>query len=453
MWLVLSSLFFYAHWNVIYLPLILMSMLFNFALGTWLAGGAAPSGHMRARISPKLVLTFGIAANIIALGYFKYANFFIENINAVTGWGVALLNIMLPLAISFFTFQQIAYLVDSYRGLTRDYDILTYMLFVVFFPQLIAGPIVSHGEMIPQFMRLRNFVRNHRNLFLGAMIFVIGLFKKVVVADTFAQYATYGFDVAKSLTMIGGWFSSLSYTMQIYFDFSGYCDMAIGVALLFNIVLPINFNSPYKALNIQDFWRRWHITLSRFLRDHIYIPLGGNHRGARRTYINLFMVFLIGGFWHGAAWTFVIWGCLHGLANVVHKAWQKMGRKMSRILAWFITFNFVNIAWIFFRANSFDSAFKVLRAMFDVRSLTTLHAFKSKYYLAGFGVKGWMLIVLLALLGICLVMPNSVDIMRRTVVRTRRAAILWGMFLGLIAAVTIIKMTVVPYNEFIYFNF
>ena len=312
----------------------------------------------------KVLLGVGIFFNLALLGYFKYSDFFIMNFNTMMGSDIGLLYLALPLAISFYTFQQIAYLVDSYRGETKEYDFLTYALFVTFFPQLIAGPIVHHSEMMPQFTKKENKIFNHFNIALGLFIFSMGLFKKVVIADTFAMWATKGFDVAPTLNMIEAWITSLSYTFQLYFDFSGYTDMVIGAALLFNIKLPNNFFSPYKATNIQDFWRRWHITLSRFLKDYIYIPLGGNRKGEIRTYTNLFTTFVLGGIWHGAGWTFVLWGILHGLALVLHRVWQKLGFKMYSVFAWFITFNFINIAWVFFRATNFESAIKVLKGMF-----------------------------------------------------------------------------------------
>jgi len=357
--LVVASLFFYAWWNVKYLPLILLSMVVNYAIGRELAN------HKRRnrRYNPKALLTAGIVFNLGLLGYYKYADFFIENINRL-GTHLPLLHLALPLAISFYTFQQIAYLVDSYRGQTKEYDFLNYAVFVTFFPQLIAGPIVHHADMMPQFAKLRNKVQNPANIALGLFIFFMGLFKKVVIADTFAQWATQGFDVAKSLNMTEAWVTSLSYTFQLYFDFSGYTDMAIGAALLFNIRLPMNFYSPYKAVSIQDFWRRWHITLSHFLRDYLYIPLGGNRKGRFRTYLNLFITFLLGGIWHGAGWTFVAWGALHGTALVIHRVWRDLQLKMPKLLGWFITFNFINVAWVFFRAKNFDDALKVLKGMF-----------------------------------------------------------------------------------------
>ncbi|MBN2963366.1 MBOAT family protein [Sulfurospirillum sp. T05] len=354
--LVFASLFFYSWWNVLYLPLLLGSMLFNFIIGKSLSEAK--------RVRPKILLIIGIVGNLALLGYFKYADFFIANVNVLLGEdALPMLNLALPLAISFFTFQQIAYLVDSYKGETNEYDFLNYAVFVTFFPQLIAGPIVHHKEMMPQFASRWNKVKNYRNIALGLFIFSMGLFKKVVIADTFAVWATNGFDKAEVLTFFEAWATSLSYTFQLYFDFSGYTDMAIGAALLFNIKLPINFNSPYKALNIQDFWRRWHITLSRFLRDYVYIPLGGSRTGSFRTHANLFATFLLGGLWHGAGWTFIIWGALHGLAMVLHRIWSKLGIVLWKPLAWLVTFMFINMTWVFFRATSFEDAWKVLKGM------------------------------------------------------------------------------------------
>ena len=338
-----SSLFFYSWWNIIYLPLILGSVLFNYIIGVSLS---KRSDHTQIR--KKQLLAFGIIFNIFLLGYFKYADFFIHNVNYISNTNFPTLGLVLPLAISFFTFQQITYLVDSYKKETKEHDFLNYAVFVTFFPQLIAGPIVHHKEMMPQFANVRNKVKNYKNIVLGIFIFSIGLFKKVVIADTFALWATHGFDVANTLNIFEAWATSLSYTFQLYFDFSGYTDMAIGAALLFNIKLPINFNSPYKALNIQDFWKRWHITLSRFLRDYVYIPLGGNRKGKYRVYSNLLVTFLIGGLWHGAGWTFIFWGFLHGVAMAVHRVWKELNFTVNKYLAWFVTFNFLNASWVFF---------------------------------------------------------------------------------------------------------
>ena len=359
--LVASSLFFYGWWNVIYLPLIIFSILINYAIGSIFYREISKIKKYR-----RLLLLFGVFLNLSLLGYFKYTNFLIENINMFSSLNMQPLNLVLPLAISFFTFQQITYLVDSYYSKIDEHSLLNYANFVLFFPQLIAGPIVHHKEMMPQFSSIKNKLINYKNIFLGIFIFSIGLFKKVVIADTFSIWATNGFDIEESLTFIEAWVTSLSYTFQLYFDFSGYADMAIGAALLFNIRLPLNFNSPYKSLNIQEYWRRWHMTLSRLLKDYVYIPLGGNRCSNFRIYINLIITFIIGGIWHGAGWTFIVWGTLHGVAIVLNRIWQKLNINIGKIAAWFITFNFINITWIFFRAKEWNDAIKVLFGMFSV---------------------------------------------------------------------------------------
>ena len=368
-WLISASLFFYGWWNPAYLGLIVGSILFNYGVGTFIG----KSGNKRSNYA----LVFGIVVNLGFLGYFKYANFFIENVNGLFATNYYIEQIGIPLAISFFTFQQIAYLVDSWKGETVGYKFLHYCLFVTFFPQLIAGPIVHHKEMLPQFDKSKVYKLNYENIAVGLSFFILGLFKKVVIADTALKYVTPYFNMAvqgNALTFLEGWVAALSYTFQLYFDFSGYSDMAIGLARMFGILLPINFNSPYKANNIIDFWRTWHITLSRFLRDYVYIPLGGNRKGIGRRYINLMITMLFGGLWHGAGWTFVIWGGLHGIYLVINHIWRAFKTKFIRLhedspsiinnVSWLITFIAVVIAWVFFRAPTLDSAFHLLKAMF-----------------------------------------------------------------------------------------
>jgi len=430
-WLVFASLFFYSYWNPVYLPLIVASMLVNYGVGSVLSRSERAG---RRKVSRKLFLLAAVGANLALLGYYKYADFFLTNVNAATGSELKLLHLALPLAISFFTFQQIAYLVDSYQGETHEYDFLNYCLFVTFFPQLIAGPIVHHKEMMPQFEKARNMVLSHRNVAIGLFVFFLGLFKKVVVADTFAQWAALGFDGSATLGFLGAWAASLSYAHQLYFDFSGYTDMAIGSAYLFNIVLPLNFNSPYKALDIQDFWRRWHMTLSRWLRDYLYIPLGGNRRGEGRTYLNLFLTFLLGGLWHGAGWTFVVWGAMHGAGTAMHKFWQRLGTPLPRWLAWFLTFNFVNLAWVFFRARDFDAALRVLSGMAGLNGFALGGIPKTALWLS----LGFLAVVAFA--------PNSTDLRERF--RPNR----------LFAAVTVVLIVVSLFcldrvSEFLYFQF
>jgi len=437
-------------------------MLFNYIIGNTLN-----ENFQKVKIHKKSLLIFGIVSNVALLGYFKYMDFFIENINLLFGSSISLMHLALPLAISFFTFQQIAYLVDSYRRETGEYDFLNYALFVTFFPQLIAGPIVHHREMMPQFSSHKNMVTNYTNIALGLFIFSIGLFKKVVIADTFAVWATAGFDTATTLNLFEAWATSLSYTFQLYFDFSGYTDMAIGAALLFNIKLPINFNSPYKALNIQDFWRRWHITLSRFLRDYIYIPLGGNRKGEIRTYANLMTTFVIGGIWHGAGWTFVFWGFLHGLALLIHRVWSHFGYKMHTLLAWFITFGFINITWVFFRAKEWGDAIRVLASMFSLdnvvfpdkfeKYLSFLHSYQWVRFsevtkdIGGNGshILNWILTIF-----VLLSLKNTYEItsypdVGHSKVLTRPYAVYFA-FLFVFSSLYI---SVSSYSEFIYFNF
>lgn len=371
-WLVGTSLFFYGWWNPSYLGLILVSMLFNYSIGVGLSN---PSEETR--LSRKIILIFGIFVNLGLLGYFKYANFFVDNVNWLFNTNLNFGRILLPLAISFFTFQQIAYLVDAYRGETREYNFLHYCLFVTFFPQLIAGPIVHHREILPQFACEKIYRLNLEHLAVGLTIFFIGLFKKVVIADNISQFGTPVFDAAKAnmtILFIDAWSGSLAYTFQLYFDFSGYSDMAVGIARMFGILLPINFDSPYKAINIIDFWRRWHMTLSRFLRDYVYIPLGGSHNGTIQRYINLMITMLIGGLWHGAGWTFVIWGGLHGFYLSVNHGWQSLRKKfghnlqqstpLGRLCSRIITFILVMISWVFFRAENLAAAANIISGMF-----------------------------------------------------------------------------------------
>lgn len=444
-WLVLASLVFYAWWNVQYLPLILVSILVNFAVGSALAKRA--SGGSRGPLKSEWILAAGIAFNLGLLGYYKYADFFLSNLGRLVDAPPDPLGIVLPLAISFFTFTQIAYLVDSYRGKAKEYDLLNYALFVTFFPHLIAGPVVHHGEIMPQFAAVANLARRYRNVLLGLMLFSVGLAKKVLIADTFAVWATAGFDQADHLNFFEAWVTSLSYTFQIYFDFSGYTDMALGAAMLFNIRMPFNFNSPYRATNIQDFWRRWHITLSRFLRDYLYIPLGGSRRVPARVAANLLLTFVLGGLWHGATWMFVLWGGLHGAAMVLHRVWQRMGLRLPPILAWLVTFNFINLTWVFFRAQTLEDALKVLRGMAGLDAIGGLGA--------QFG--GWTgLMSSHAEVGLALLGGLSLVLMRRNsnyLMSGTRPGVVSAVAYGLLAAVSLLTLMASKYSEFIYFNF
>lgn len=486
--LVLCSLLFYGWWNPHYLFLLLFSIGFNFLLGRQLA--AAPR---------KYLLVFGIATNLALLGYFKYAGFVASNLGSLFGGEWALGQIILPLAISFFTFQQIAYLVDSYRGITSEYRFLHYALFVSFFPQLIAGPIVHHKDILPQFLCSDRFSLNQSNLMIGLSIFSIGLFKKTVLADGVADYSSPVFmsaEAGHSLDFFSAWGGALAYTFQLYFDFSGYSDMAIGLARMFGIVLPLNFYSPYKALSIDEFWRRWHITLSNFLRDYLYIPLGGNRRGQLRRYFNLMITMILGGVWHGAGWNFLIWGALQGGYLVINQLWRgwlvRIGfaGEFSRsyiFCSWLLTMLCVVVGWVFFRAATFDGALIFLKGMFGFSGFTLPNGVLVRLGAAGellsgigveavhgggsFFVETWLWVCILFF--ITVFMPNVQDIFNRvTCSLTDRElekqalgaslsfpvgqlkwqyTIAWAAFSGLLFALSI--LTFFQVSEFLYFQF
>jgi len=382
-WLVGASLFFYGWWNPSYLSVIVISMLFNYAVGTILSGAG----------KSKLLLTFAVAINLAALAYYKYFNFFIDNLNNLADTSFNIEKIFLPLALSFFTFQQIAYLIDTYRNETREYNFLSYCLFVTFFPQLIAGPIVHHKEMLPQFAKDSLYKLSYRHLIIGFSIFALGFFKKAVLADGTSEYVNLTFMLAEGktpLTFFAAWAGSLCYAFQLYFDFSGYSDMAIGIARMFGIILPMNFNSPYKSINITVFWRRWHMTLSRFLRDYLYIPLGGNRKGKTRQLINLMLTMVLGGFWHGAGWNFALWGLLHGAYLIIHNTWvslaKRLGIKIPRIIAWWITISAVLFAWVPFRATTLDGTINLWRAMLGMNGFY-LPKWMASY---SYGAEAWL---------------------------------------------------------------
>ncbi len=364
-WLICMSLWFYAYFNTSYIVIILLSISGNYVVSRILYTRAVNKKIW----AKKAVLAVGILINTGSIFYFKYFYFFLKNVNALFNQTFELKNILLPLGISFFTFQQISYLVDSYRGETKDYGFVEYALFVCYFPQLIAGPIVLHSEVIPQFRDREKRSFNHDNMARGLYIFAVGLFKKVLIADTFAKAVNWGFSSYTALSSMDTLLVSLFYTFQLYFDFSGYCDMALGIGSMFNIKLPNNFNSPYKALSITDFWSRWHMSLTRFLRQYVYIPLGGNRKGKVRTYINIMIVYLVSGIWHGANWTFIIWGVIHGVANCLNRIFKNTWEKVGSVTQWFLTFMFVNFTWIIFRADSISQAKYMIKKIISMDSL------------------------------------------------------------------------------------
>ena len=399
-WLILCSLFFYGWWQPQNLWILLFLLLFNYALGVWL-------GRLTQGKTARLVLIAGLAVNLGMLCYYKYANFFAGAVNDVAGTHFQFAAVILPLGISFFIFQKIAYLVDAYRHEVRGYSLTDYSLFVTFFPQLIAGPIVHHSEGVPQFSGQRAWRPTAADFSVGLTQFSFGLFKKVILADGIAQFANPVFDAARSgafPSFFDSWIGALAYTFQLYFDFSGYSDMALGLGRIFGIKLPQNFNSPYKAASIADFWRRWHMTLSRFLRDYLYIPLGGNRKGPARRCINLMITMLLGGLWHGAGWTFVFWGGLHGTYLLVHRGWQPLRARLGfpvGVSSWWglvtgrlFTFLAVMIAWVFFRAANLGTAYRLLQTMagahgFAVKSV--FHVRSVVAMLAGLAIVVWLL--------------------------------------------------------------
>jgi alginate O-acetyltransferase complex protein AlgI len=371
-WLALASLIFYGYWSVKYVPLLLGSVTFNYFCGRALSSRAQTT-------HPRALLIASIATNLLLLGFYKYADFFLASINDIVGARLPMLAIVLPIGISFFTFTQIAFLVDAYRGSAREYSFIHYLLFASYFPHLIAGPILHHAEIMPQFQSSAPYRFSSRSFAMGMTIFTIGLAKKVLIADHFGIMASPIFDAAgagTSIPLLSAWVGVFSYSFQLYFDFSGYTDMAIGISKLFGVDLPINFLSPYKSASIIEFWQRWHMTLSRFLRDYLYFPLGGNRKGALRRYLNLMITMLLGGLWHGANYTFVVWGGLHGAFLVINHAWRRAIGRSSKLetvhgphFVWAMiaaraaTFLCVSVAWVFFRSNDLKSSSNLLRAM------------------------------------------------------------------------------------------
>ena len=355
--LIIASLIFYGYFDVRYLPVILASICFNYGFSRVLL-------DVKYEKYKRLVLVTGIACNVGLLFCIKYWNFFLENVNVILGSSLEMKQLLLPLGISFFTFQQIAYLVDSYRGETAKYNFTDYTLFVTFFPKLSMGPITLHHQLIPAFNKKESKKLDQSRLSLGIWWFAIGLAKKVLLADTLGKGVDFAYANVELLGGMDVLVVSILYTLQIYFDFSGYCDMASGIGEMFQISLPRNFNSPYKADSITEFWNRWHMTLSGFLQKYIYFPLGGSRKGMTRSILNILIVFLISGIWHGAAWTFMVWGMLHGLARVLHKVFQKQWDRVPKVIRWFMTFTFLNFTWVFFRAENLTQAGTLLKKLF-----------------------------------------------------------------------------------------
>ena len=473
-WLMLASLVFYGYWAPQYLLLLCGSIGANYLVGRTISerkNRGADKACFR-------LLLMAVTGNLLVLGYFKYANFMLGAVGSLAGTSLPVLDVVLPIGISFFTFTQIAFLVDCFEGKVKEQDPINYALFVSYFPHLIAGPVLHHAEMMPQFAERKTYRFCAENFAIGTTFFVIGLFKKVVLADGIQPYVGPIFDGGGSPHFFAAWGGALAYTLQLYFDFSAYSDMAIGLSKIFNVDLPLNFNSPYKSRNISDFWRRWHMTLSRFLRDYLYIRMGGNRGGKTRRYVNLMVTMLLGGLWHGAGWTFVIWGGLHGFYLVINHAWAALRRGalsaipdfgvLGRASSVLLTFLAVVVAWVFFRATSFEAAVRVLRGMSGANGLLV----PSELWLApllslGFEASGaasidWRQIGwIVSLLGIAWGFPNSQEWVGRCLVGRSGdgvAARPYGRWFAIGASVPLLLLLTVingsrGVSEFIYFNF
>ena len=442
-WLVLASFVFYAYFNPAYLPIIVVSILGNYALSQCML--TTPRMALR-----RLCLAVGLAANLGVLGYYKYYDFFVTNLNAAFGSDFVLHHLILPLGISFFTFQQLSYVIDSYKRTVPRYRFIDYALFVTFFPQLIAGPILLHDEVVPQFANPENRRFRTENFAPGLYAFALGLAKKVLIADTFAKVAEFGFLPGVVLNAGEAFFVVLGFTLQLYFDFSGYCDMALGLGKMFNIDIAINFNSPYKSLNIKEFWARWHMTLSRFFSPYVYIPLGGSRKGAARTLFNLMVVFLASGLWHGAGWLFVLWGLLHGLASVGYRLCQKRYDRLNPAFQWLLTFTFVSLAWVFFRAATLDSALQIFGSLFSMRfgpiSDNLVKAFWAPFDLmrpiAAYAMPAWYAVAV----SVVLAAPNTYELTARFRPTVRTLLVTFVLL-----ALSVLSLSGV--SVFLYYNF
>ena len=375
--LIVAGIFFYSWWNVYLTPIIIISIVFNFYFGSLIRNNFDYN-------SKKKILIFSIFLNILFLAIFKYADFIIENINYLFNSNIEFLNLPFPLAMSFFTFQTIAYLVDCYNGYIKNTRFTQYSLFIIFFPQLIAGPIVKYNHMMTQFENASNRIINRKNLNLGLVIILIGLFKKIILADNLAIFVENGFTDSQNLEFFASWLTSLSFTFQIYFDFSGYVDMATGIALLFNIKLPVNFNSPYKATSIINFWQKWHITLANFLTNYIYFPWVKSLKKVNflKIMIIIFFVFLIAGIWHGPSWLYVIFGALHGIGLILNHVYRKLfDYKLNKYLACFLTFNYINLTFVFFRSENLDKSISIIKGMLGLNGFELINYFDDKMYI------------------------------------------------------------------------
>lgn len=393
----------------------------------------------------KALLAVPVLINVLLLLYFKYINFAILNINLLFDCEFALKEIILPMGISFFTFQQIAYDVAIYRGELKTNNIIDYLTYILYFPKLLMGPLADPVDFVGQINDSSLKKVNWDNLSYGIKIFSFGLFKKMMIADVFSQAVLWGYDNMGAATSMDWILIMLFYTFEIYFDFSGYSDMAVGASVMLNITLPINFDSPYKAMSIRDFWKRWHISLTKFLTKYIYIPLGGSKKGKAFTYLNTMIVFIVSGIWHGANWTFILWGIIHGGLMIFDRISEKFQKKIFEPVRWMMTFGLVNVLWLLFRSDSIAQWGNILKKMFFLQNTTISEGLVQIFaipetvvltkmlHLETFTANMrvfWMLLYILAAFGICLIPENNYRTLRKnTAVTMLMAAIafVWGL--------------------------
>jgi alginate O-acetyltransferase complex protein AlgI len=463
-WLLLASLVFYGYWMPRFTLLLVGSVCVNFAIGSRIAHAVAARGA--ADPAGRRWMAFGITANLVLLAYFKYFNFIVDNLTNLFDLHAGFARVALPVGISFFTFTQIAFLVDAWRGKVQEYSFIHYGLFVTYFPHLIAGPVLHHGQMMPQFAEARTYRWNGAHAAAGLAIFALGLVKKIVFADGISPYADAVFgpvDAGRMPDLAEAWLAAIAYTLQLYFDFSGYSDMAVGLSWLFNIRLPFNFDSPYRAAHISEFWRRWHISLSNFLRDYLYIPLGGNRLGKPRRYVNLMVTMLLGGLWHGASWSFVFWGGLHGIYLVVHHGYRALldEARLERLArstiyttaSWALTLLAVVVAWVFFRAASFSGALRMLQGMSSALPAGEVHAL---LWNAGLQLRtGLWLCIALAVVALWPVNSNRIgqSIMRRCQAGPSLRVVVGAASLAFVLLLVLVNTARSAASAFIYFNF
>lgn len=452
--LAIANLIFYSINDIKHVTVLLFLILVNFFIAKIISKIQKNEVKIK-RMNIKFILAGGIIFNIVLLVYFKYTNFLLSNLKKIGFLKIDIKNIISPLALSFFIFHQICYLMDSYEGVIKEQNFLDYFIFITFFPNIIMGPITHYNNVIEELKKQENLVINNKNLFLGISFFVVGLIKKVIIANNLSFWVKNGFDIAKNLNIIEAWLVSFCYTFQIYFDFSGYSDMAIGSALMFNINLPINFNSPYKASNIQDFWRRWHMTLSDFWQKYIYIPLGGSRKGNFRTYLNILIVFLVSGIWHGAGNTYIVWGLMHGFAMIINRLWRKTNVNINSKISQFITFIFINFTWIIFRSKNIKVGCKILKTIFNFKSLKTIKNGRFKDVVIGDigGRPKTLFSYLLISLFICKFLKNSNKIIDNIDFKNKFEAVVSACIMSALFLITILFIITKPYHGYIYANF